>query len=401
MNNIATPETITGYKLKSILLDNRNWWRFFCVHGKTLRSSILENVIKVLSCGTALLGFEHWECQQCGTHKILHFTCKSRFCSSCGKKATENWINQQLHVLPNTPWQHITFTLPAQLRPLFWLNRHLFNEIIPIPAKIITELCSKKKAKPGIFLALHTFGRDLKRNVHFHVSRTLGGLSNDQKSWLPSLYLHHQSVKNRWKTQVCQKIKALYHQNKLTLPKELQHLTNPPAFNRWIDSLYQKNWVVHLQKPSHHHHRNVKYLGRYLKRPPLSEMRIKNYDGQHVTFNYLDHHNNTKTKQTLTVFDFIKRLITHIPDKHFRLVRYYNWLSNRTRQKALPIVYRLLKINVEKNQPISWRELFIRTFKRDPLHCHQCNLTMRLTHTAFGPPLSILFLKHQSIATNA
>ena len=52
------------------------------------------------------------------------------FCSSCGKKATEQWIENNLSMLPNVPWQHITFTLPQELRDFFWMNRDLVNHLV-------------------------------------------------------------------------------------------------------------------------------------------------------------------------------------------------------------------------------------------------------------------------------
>jgi len=40
-----------------------------------------------------------------------------------------------------------------------------------------TELCHhQEKIFPGIFIAINTFGRDLKRNGHIHLSTTMGGL---------------------------------------------------------------------------------------------------------------------------------------------------------------------------------------------------------------------------------
>lgn len=74
---------------------------------------------------------------------------------------------------------------------------------------------------------------------------------------------------------------------------------------------------------------NVEYLGKYLKRPPLGETRIKHYDGTTVTFEYLDHYTYIKETLTLPVLNFIERLICHIPDNNFRNIRYYRFLANR------------------------------------------------------------------------
>ena len=126
--------------------------------------------MKLIDCGTKAMGFHVYECTDCQHIKKVFHTCKSRFCSSCGKKATEAWISKHLTILPQTTYQYITFTLPKELQSLFWLNRHIINDIMRMPAQIITKLAKSLGVIPEIFVAIHTFGRDLKPNmgvVHF------------------------------------------------------------------------------------------------------------------------------------------------------------------------------------------------------------------------------------------
>lgn len=392
-------EFISGTSIRIILLHNQNWWRFFTKFQDKIREAILDNVIKVLACKTKALGCHQFVCPSCGVIKTVPHSCKSRFCSSCGKKATEQWIQQQLESLPRVPWQHITFTLPAELRPLFWLNRQLFNHIIPIPAAILTKIAKQKNIIPGLFLALHTFGRDLKPNVHFHVSVTSGGLSLDKNKWVPSLYFYHQTVKNCWKARVVNLLRKLYKKGELILPNSLAHIKKQASFNSWINVLYQKQWVVHLAKPCKNHKRNITYLGRYLKRPPLSETRIQYYDGHEVAYEYHDHHDKKTYTMRLPVFSFIERLIRHIPDRYFRLIRYYNWLSNRTRGHLLPLVHGLIKQPTPKKKKLDWRTLFIQTFHIDPLCCSSCQSLLQLINITLPLSLTTLMDKHQELAT--
>lgn len=390
-------EILRGIKIRDIFLDNQNWWRFYLIHEPLIRDSIIENVCKVLSCGTKHLGFHKYTCPTCNETKKVFHTCKSRFCSSCGKKATEQWIETNLNVLPNTSWQHITFTLPQELRSFFWLNRHIFNLFVKIPAQIVTDLAKQKHLIPGVFIAIHTFGRDLKANVHFHLSTTSGGLSLDNTKWISKFYIHHEIIKKMWKYQVIMLLRDLYNSNQIVLPPELKHISNNTEFNIFLNSLFQKSWVVHLQKVSCDHRKNIKYLGRYLKRPPISETRIKKYDGINITYQYHDHHENNNKAITMPVYDFIGRLIKHIPDKNFRVIRYYNWLSNRQRGKLLPHVYQLIKQIPALIKEISWFTLFYNTFGYDPLLCKPCNTIMELTSVIF--PKSNCFLNsHKEIA---
>ncbi len=158
-----------------------------------------------MACGTPFMGSHLYQCPDCDFTKVCFHTCKSRFCPTCGKKATDNWIERHLNIFPQITYQHITFTFPKELQPLFWLNRHLINKIMPLPAQIISGYAKKLGAIPGIFVALHTFGRDLKRNMHFHLSTTLSGLSLDESTWMPCLRFNRKalaSIKQTWRNNI-------------------------------------------------------------------------------------------------------------------------------------------------------------------------------------------------------
>jgi len=198
-------EIVTGYKIRDIFLHNHNWWRFFLRFESLIRNDIISNVVKIMACGTPFMGYHLYQCPECPCIKVCFYTCKSRFCSSCGKKATDHWIDKHLRILPQTTYQHITFTFPKELQTLFWLNRHLINKMMPIPAQIITAYAKKLGATPGIFVALHTFGRDLKRNMHFHLSTTLSGLSLDKLTWIPRLHFNRKAlarIKQSWRNPI-------------------------------------------------------------------------------------------------------------------------------------------------------------------------------------------------------
>lgn len=371
-------EIVTGTSIKEIFLDNNNWHDFLCDNEDNLRTAIPDNVTKMLSCKTHLMGYHKYVCPECKDHyRVVNHSCKSRFCSSCAKKATDEWISKNNDKLPDTLWQHITFTLPDIYWGLFWLNRYLMGIVATIAATIIKEIAANRNMDLGIFLVIHTFGRDLKRNYHIHLSVTLRGICNKSKKKIKKIYFDHRLLKNKWNYHVTKLLRAQYKSGNLDLPKSYDN------FNSILDKNYKKQWVVHLGKPSSHK-RTVEYLGQYLKRPPIGEARIKSYDGKNVTFNYLDHYDK-KIKTFITpVIDFIKRLISHIHDKYFRVVRYYGILSNRRIGKDLPLFNELLVLENQevkkkksyKKEKITFRSLFIKTFGRDPLECPKCKVTM-------------------------
>jgi hypothetical protein len=360
---------------------------FIARHDK-LRDGIIFNVIKILFCKTEYLGFKNYTCAKCSNTRSVAFTCKGRFCSSCGKKQTDRWISKTINVLPKTRWQHITFTMPDSLWPIFWFNRFLFNLISAIASGIIQELAAKKGVVVGIFTALHTFGRDLKRNVHIHLSVTCGGL-DAQNEW-KKVYFPSEVIKKMWRHRIIDLFRNEYKNSNLTLPFCYSDVRD---FNSWMRELYSIKWYVYLQAPSDNHKRNIEYLGRYIKRPPISEARIEKYDGKEVTFKFLDHYNNTVNHITMSVFKFIACLIMHIPDRNFRMIRYYGFLSNRTRGKMLPLVYKVIKQGMPKiMKVIGWRLMIWLSCRKDPLSCPNCDIPMQLSKVYYGlsPPLLMI-----------
>lgn len=276
--------------------------------------------------------------------------------------------------------------MPDSLWELFWLNRDLLDYISSIAANIIKEISARKGIAVGIFTALHTFGRDLKRNVHIHLSVTCGGLTRTGK-W-KKLYFPSESIKTMWRHRIVTLIRNHYKAKNLTLPKQYK---DDKEFCHWMNAIYGVTWYVYLQKPTNDIRRNTEYLGRYLKRPPISETRIQEYDGETITFKYLDHYNGSTEYTTMTVFTFIAKIIMHIPDTNFRMIRYYGFLSNRTRGKLLPIVYSAIEQTPPKiTATLGWRAMIMVNFNVDPLACPQCNIEMTLHQVFFGVPPPLL-----------
>lgn len=388
------------FTIKQILTSNKNWWRFFENNEARIRLAILICVIKLLSCKNTVRGYHEYRCSNpaCSHVKHVPHTCKCKACSSCGKKATEIWIKKQTQLLPNTSWQHITFTMPSQLWDFFWYNRWLLNKMGLIAANCVKSIGKKKKVIPGIFIAIHTFGRDLKRNVHVHLSVTTGGITEDLTQW-KNIFFHQETLMRTWRYQIIQLFRKV--QSQLVIPPGIQkQLHHAFTFNQFLDLLYKKHWIVHCSKPSTDHKQNIHYLGRYVKRPAIAESKLKHYDGHEVTFKYLDHNTKTYRKFTLTVDQFIARFIQHIPDAGFRMIRYYGFLAHRVKGKLLPIVYQLLgqETPLPPAAP-TYAELIQINFNFNPLVCLLCGQQMLLTAVRFGiTKVCGLLLQHRALA---
>ena len=113
----------------------------------------------------------------------------------------------------------------------------------------------------------------------------------------------------------------------------------------------------------------VKYIIRYSGKPAMAQSRILNYDGEYVTFWYDRHEDNQRVEETIHAYEFIKRLIIHIYDKYFNVVRYYG-LYAKKHKFSDKFIY-MLKPHVAKfrKQLKNWRCRIELYFHLDPLKC--------------------------------
>lgn len=71
-----------------------------------------------------------------------------------------------------------------------------------------------------------------------------------------------------------------------------------------------------------------------MRRPAIALSRIISYDGSRITFSYYDKQEKKEKKEkkeTLTVEEFIGRLIKHIPDTQFKLINSLNIFKSLNR----------------------------------------------------------------------
>ena len=140
------------------------------------------------------------------------------------------------------------------------------------------------------------------------------------------------------------------------------------------------------------------YLGRYIKRQPLSMSRLHHYDGKTVVFNYLDHKTKTYRQMTCEAEEFIETLTQHIPEKGFRMIRYYGFLANRVRSALLPTVYNLLNQPKRNALKITFPALMKNTFGVDIRQCLLCKARMVFTGITPGKPTRDLYKHRMALA---
>lgn len=385
-------------RLRHVFQCGRAWWQYYEAHAEELRDVVVETMVKLFACGTSSMGYTVWRCscEGCDHTKRICFSCKSRSCSSCGKKATEQWVQQQLQVLPVTPWQHMTFTMPCQYWELVAENRWLLSAFSKLAAEVILEYCARRGIQPGIFNAIHTWGRDMKWHPHIHLSTTAGGLTADGKRW-KSLEFHHRTLMKQWRYKVTDFLRKNYWQ--LVMPSSLtQESSSRREWEKFLNRHYQRKWNIHVAPPTEDAHHTISYFGRYLKRPPVSLSRLDHYGGGDVTLTYNSHKTKRLERLKMSLDTFIEKFIQHIPDKHFRMIRYYGFLSHAKRGELLEKVHTLVGHEVENRPKITFAMMFKRFTGERPLNCLLCGARLLLCGLKEGLKLKKLLGYHKSLA---
>lgn len=216
-------EYVTGnYTIKQIFEDH---WENFRTNHPNLRPNIINEVDKVLACKDPVQsGYHRYACpDHPGESVVIPHTCKSRFCSSCGKIKTDQWIENAMSQFLDVPYHHIVFTMPDVLWNVFLWDRELLNILFVAAERTVLEWCRQKGGYvPGVVCVEHTFGSIINFNVHIHMLITAGGLSPDRTSWIGNEFIPWDMLKKRWRYWVVEllrpELKRLIQEGKIGNP---------------------------------------------------------------------------------------------------------------------------------------------------------------------------------------
>jgi hypothetical protein len=144
-----------GVDLQEVLRASN--WRDFIHKGAHKSLSNIEN------CRTAKLGYHAYRCQEegCKTVHLQYHGCRDRHCNHCGSLRARTWMEDRMRELLPIKYFHVVFTIPEQLKPLFYLNQKLLYDLLfKSVAHCLLTLGKDSKylgAKLGFISVLHTW----------------------------------------------------------------------------------------------------------------------------------------------------------------------------------------------------------------------------------------------------
>ncbi len=358
--------------LKEIFFDNHQHWESFKrKYEDRIRSVVIKEVEKFRDCGNPKNGFKLFVCEGCHDVRKVPYRCKGRFCTTCSLGESEEWSRLLTEDVLQVNHRHVIFTIDEGLREIFLLHRHLLKPLMDEAAKLISDYFGKKaKVKPGIIAGLHTFGSRVNFNPHVHMLVTMGGITN-KGEWKGYDFIPFKMLRKQWQTVVLKLIrKNLTEKEKKQVQPRLQK-----AFSENGEGFY-----VYAPKQRGKIKDQLRYIGRYMRRPAIGINRVEAYDGQTVTFKYIDKKDNEEKRETLLVEEFIIRLIRHIPDEQFKTIRHYGMYSRRSKSLSKKMLAAwqqgtrswILKVKKTLRRQ-TWRERVVACGQKDPLRCPHCD----------------------------
>lgn len=291
----------------------------------------------MLRCRTAEAGEMVVHCTGCGQRQWRAHSCGHRSCPQCQNHEVSQWLARQREKLLPVVYFLVTFTSPAQLRPLaFSHQRAVYAALFAAATDALKAFGLNPRhlgARLGMTAVLHTHSRSLDYHPHVHIVVPGGGVDRDRRVW--------------------KRTRGEYLFNTFALARvfRAKFLDEITLAGLVLPAMVPTQWVVDCA-PAGKGEPALEYLSRYLYRGVIAESNIIADENGQVTFRYIDSDSDEARMLTLSGEDFLWRVIQHVLPRGFRRVRDYGFLHHNAR-KQLQLVQLILHVKVRPRPPAS------------------------------------------------
>jgi predicted Zn-ribbon and HTH transcriptional regulator len=367
-------------------------------HGESLSIRQKRVLRAIEQCRTAALGGHLEQCDQCGHERNAYNSCADRHCPKCQSLARAKWLEERQAELLPCEYFHVVFTLPEELAALALQNkRQMYGLLFRATADTLQSIAADPQhlgAQLGFFCILHSWGQTLTHHPHLHCVAPGGGISLDGSRWVacpPRFFLPVRVLMCRFRKLYLRYLKQTFAAGKLHFFGELQYLSDPQRFARYLAPLRKRKWVVYAKAPFGGPERVLDYLGRYTHRVAISNNRLQQLKDGQITFTYKDYkHEQRRKVMTLPVDEFLRRFLLHVLPDRFQRIRHYGFLGNRHRAENLARCRELLAVHVPAPQPaVSYQDRAQQLTGHDPLQCPKCSRG-KMVRIALLPPIRLV-----------
>ena len=277
------------------------------------------------------------QCSGCEEQRFVPHSCGHRNCPHCQHFESQQWIERQTRLLVPGNYFLITFTLPAELRPLAWQHQRIvYAKLMQCAWETLHSFSQNHRqlqGSAGAVAVLHTHSRRLEFHPHVHLAMPAAALDADQGLWRSlrksakgdGYLFDHKALAKVFRG----KLLAALKDEGLTLPLDLP-----------------KKWVVDC-KGVGSGAKVLVYLGRYLYRGVIAERDIIGCENGQVTYRWRDSKTRQVVLRTVSGATFLWLVLQHVLPKGFRRARNYGFLHANSKRLVA-----LLKLLVFKLAPM-------------------------------------------------
>ena len=335
---------------------------FLARYRHRLTSDHTRALAAIKQCRTDVSPKMQVKCTGCEHQKLMPHSCGHRHCPHCQHHESQQWLERQLKKQVPAEYFMLTFTLPAEFRPLAWAHQSALYELLMRSCwetvHTFTQNDKQLRGTPGAIAVLHTNTRRLDYHPHVHLVMPAAAVDGARKQW-------------RTKVRGNAKGGYLFNHNALAKVFRAKMLAAIEDAGLTLPARYPKAWVVDC-KAVGTGEKALVYLGRYLYRGVIREKDIVAYTDTTVTFAYENAKTNRTERRTVSGADFLWLVLQHVLPKGFRRARNYGFLHPNCK-RLIALLHLLLR--VVPRVAGAWFKV------RPPILCPCCGAPMAIVQT--------------------
>lgn len=309
-------------------------------------------------------------CTDCEHQRLAPHSCGHRLCPHCQHHESQQWLERQMQRLVPADHFLLTFTLPANLRPLARDHAALvLDRLMRCAWQTVHQFARNDRqlqGTPGAIAVLHTHSRRLDYHPHVHLVVPAAALDAANKRW---------RRKRRGKNGTYlfnARALAKVFRAKMLAALSAAGLSWPPGA--------QPQWVVHCKSVGGGAKALI-YLGRYLYRGVIREQDILACDNGQVSFRYREADTGRWAQRTLAGADFLWLILQHVLPRGLRRARNYGFLHANCK-RLIALLQWLLRFDPGRFAPPMKA--------RAPMCCPGCGAPMVIVRTRIRPAAAVL-----------
>jgi hypothetical protein len=287
-------------------------------YGQALLPSHRQALQAMQRCRTHMAPRMLAQCSGCDERLCVPHSCGHRSCPHCQHFESQRWLERQTQRLVAGDYFLVTFTLPAQLRPLAWQHQRIVYDLLMDCAWQTLRTFSQNhrhlRGSPGAISVLHTHARDLHFHPHVHLVIPGAALDSEHRLWrtLPA------------------KAKYLFNGKALAKVFRARFLAALSEHGLLAPDVPMK-WVTHCTRVGDGRKALV-YLGRYLYRGVIQEHDIVGCNAVNVTYRWRDGKTGRTMTRTVAGAAFLWLLLQHVLPRGFRRSRNHGFLHPNSKR---------------------------------------------------------------------